>query len=173
MILLHLRLLYMFPHSGVKKIEMILTLLSGKRQNPRTIQDTYSKYLKMTSKMSMPSMPSMPKTKAAAAAEAKEIASLLAREAEAQERLSSARERIALVKATLKPYKTDRKERNMIYDKLRWFAQEHGKSPECIELEMAWNRLIWLEEQLIIMRNKAAKEEREQQEAMYLAISAT
>ena len=163
----------MFPHSCVKKIEMILTLLSGKRQNPRTIQDTYSKYLKMTSKMSMPSMPSMPstpKTKAAAEAEAKEIASLLAREAEAQERLSSARERIALVKATLKPYKTDRKERNMIYDKLRWFAQEHGKSPECIELEMAWNRLIWLENELIIMRNKAAKEEREQQEAMYLAI---
>jgi hypothetical protein len=144
-----------------EKIEMILTLLSGKRQNPRTIQDTYSKYLKMTSKMSMPSMPSMPKTKAAAAAEAKEIASLLAREAEAQQRLSSARERIALVKASLKPYKTDRKERNMIYDKLRWFAQEHGKSPECIELEMAWNRLIWLEEQLIIMRNKAAREERE------------
>ena len=154
----------MFPHSCVKKIEMILTLLSGKRQNPRTIQDTYSKYLKMTSKMSMPSMPSMPstpKTKAAAEAEAKEIASLLAREAEAQERLSSARERIALVKATLKPYKTDRKERNMIYDKLRWFAQEHGKSPECIELEMAWNRLIWLENELIIMRNKAAKEEQE------------
>ena len=156
----------MFPHSGVKKIEMILTLLSGKRQNPRTIQDTYSKYLKMTSKMSMPSMPSMPKTKAAAAAEAKEIASLLAREAEAQERLSSARKRIALVKATLKPYKTDRKERNMIYDKLRWFAQEHGKSPECIELEMAWNRLIWLENELIIMRNKAAKEEREAEAAV-------
>ena len=162
----------MFPHSGVKKIEMILTLLSGKRQNPRTIQDTYSKYLKMTSKMSMPSMPSMPKTKAAAEAEAKEIASLLAREAEAQERLSSARERIALVKATLKPYKTDRNERNMIYDKLRWFAREHGKSPECIELEMAWNRLIWLENELIIMRNKADREEREQQEAMYLALSA-
>ena len=163
----------MFPHSCVKKIEMILTLLSGKRQNPRTIQDTYSKYLKMTSKMSMPSMPSMPstpKTKAAAEAEAKEIASLLAREAEAQQRLSSARERIALTKASLKPYKTDRTERNMIYDKLRWFAQEHGKSPECIELEMAWNRLIWLENELIIMRNKAAKEEREQQEAMYLAI---
>ena len=156
----------MFPHSGVKKIEMILTLLSGKRQNPRTIQDTYSKYLKMTSKMSMPSMPSMPKTKAAAAAEAKEIASLLAREAEAQERLSSARERIALVKATLKPYKTDRKERNMIYDKLRWFAQEHGKSPECIELEMAWNRLIWLENELIIMRNKADREEREAEAAV-------
>lgn len=156
----------MFPHSGVKKIEMILTLLSGKRQNPRTIQDTYSKYLKMTSKMSMPSMPSMPKTKAAAEAEAKEIASLLAREAEAKERLSSARERIALVKATLKPYKTDRKERNMIYDKLRWFAQEHGKSPECIELEMAWNRLIWLENELIIMRNKAAKEEREAEAAV-------
>ena len=156
----------MFPHSGVKKIEMILTLLSGKRQNPRTIQDTYSKYLKMTSKMSMPSMPSMPKTKAAAEAEAKEIASLLAREAEAQERLSSARERIALVKATLKPYKTDRKERNMIYDKLRWFAQEHGKSPECIELEMAWNRLIWLENELIIMRNKADREEREAEAAV-------
>jgi hypothetical protein len=162
----------MFPHSCVKKIEMILTLLSGKRQNPRTIQDTYSKYLKMTSKMSMPSMPSMPstpKTKAAAEAEAKEIASLLAREAEAQERLSSARERIALVKATLKPYKTDRKERNMIYDKLRWFAQEHGKSPECIELEMAWNRLIWLGNELIIMRNKAAKEERAMRMAAVVA----
>ena len=156
----------MFPHSGVKKIEMILTLLSGKQHNPRTIQDTYSKYLKMTSKMSMPSMPSMPKTKAAAAAEAKEIASLLAREAEAQERLSSARERIASVKASLKPYKTDRKERNMIYDKLRWFAQEHGKSPECIELEMAWNRLIWLENELIIMRNKADREEREAEAAV-------
>ena len=156
----------MFPHSCVKKIEMILTLLSGKRQNPRTIQDTYSKYLKMTSKMSMTSMP---KTKAAAAAEAKEIASLLAREAEAQQRLSSARDRIALVKAMLKPYKTDRKERNMIYDKLRWFAQEHGKSPECIELEMAWNRLICLENELIIMRNKAAKEERAMRVAAVVA----
>jgi hypothetical protein len=145
----------MFSRSCVKKIETILTLLNGKRQNLRTIQDTYSKYLKMTS---MPSIPSMPKTKAAAAAEAKEIASLLAREAEAQQQLSSARERIALTKATLKPYKTDMKERNMIYDKLRWFAQEHGKSPECIELEMAWNRLIWLEQQLIIARNKAVEE---------------
>jgi len=138
-----------------EKIEMILTLLSGKRQIQDTIQDTYSKYLKMTS---MPSMPSMPKTKAAAAAEAKEIASLLAREAEAQQRLSSARERIALYKAKLKPYKTDRKERNMIYDKLRWFAQEHETTPERIEVMLAWNRLIWLENELIIMRNKAAKE---------------
>jgi hypothetical protein len=157
----------MFPRSCVKKIETILTLLSGKRQNPRTIQYTYSKYLKMTSMPSMPSIPSipsMPKTKAAAAAEAKEIASLLAREAEAQQQLSSARERIALTKASLKPYKTDRTERNMIYDKLRWFAQEHGKSPECIELEMAWNRLIWLEQQLIITRNKAV-EEKEAKEA--------
>jgi hypothetical protein len=152
----------MFPHSCVKKIEMILTLISGKRQIQDTIQDTYSKYLKMTS---MPSMPSMPKTNAATAAEAKEIASLLVREAEAQQRLSSARERIALVKASLKPYKTDRTERNMIYDKLRWFAQEHGKSPECIELEMAWNRLIWLEQQLIIARNKAAKEKEAKAEA--------
>jgi hypothetical protein len=103
-------------------------------------------------------MPSMPKTNAATAAEAKEIASLLAREAEAQQRLSSARERIALYKAKLKPYKTDRKERNMIYDKLRWFAQEHKTTPERIEVMLAWNRLIWLENQLISMRNKAAKE---------------
>ena len=154
----------MFSRSCVKKFETILTLLNGKRQNLRTIQDTYSKYLKMTSMPSIPSIPSMPKTKAAAAAEAKEIASLLVREAEAQQRLSSARERIALTKATLKPYKTDMKERNMIYDKLRWFAQEHGKSPECIELEMAWNRLIWLEQQLIIARNKAV-EEKEAKEA--------
>jgi hypothetical protein len=96
-------------------------------------------------------------TNAASAAEAKEIASLLAREAEAQQRLSSARERIALYKAKLKPYKTDRKERNMIYDKLRWFAQEHETTPERIEVMLAWNRLIWLENELIIMRNKAAK----------------
>ena len=54
----------------------------------------------------------------------------------------------------------------MIYDKLRWFAQEHGKSPECIELEMAWNRLIWLENELIIMRNKADREEREAEAAV-------
>jgi len=100
----------------------------------------------------------MPKTKAASAAEAKEIASLLAREAEAQQRLSSARERIALYKAKLKPYKTDRKERNMIYDKLRWFAQEHQTTPERIEVMLAWNRLIWLEDELIHARNKAAKE---------------
>jgi len=110
----------------------------------------------MTSKMSMPSMP---KTKAATAAEAKEIASLLVREAEAQQCLSSARERIALYKAKIKPYKTDRKERNMIYDKLRWFAQEHETTPERIEVMLAWNRLIWLENELIIMRNKVAKEE--------------
>ena len=109
----------------------------------------------MTSKMSMPSMP---KTNAATAAEAEEIASLLVREAEAQQRLSSARERIASYKAKLKPYKTDRKERNMIYDKLRWFAQEHQTTPERIEVMLAWNRLIWLENELIIMRNKAAKE---------------
>jgi len=134
---------------------MILTLISGKRQIQDTIQDSYSKYLKMTSKMSMPSMP---KTNAATAAEAKEIASLLVREAEAQQRLSSARERIALYKAKLKPYKTDRKERNMIYDKLRWFAQERQTTPERIEVMLAWNRLIWLENELIIMRNKAAKE---------------
>jgi hypothetical protein len=133
---------------------MILTLISGKRQIQDTIQDSYSKYLKMTSKMSMPSMP---KTNAATAAEAKEIASLLAREAEAQQHLSSARERIALYKAKLKPYKTDRKERNMIYDKLRWFAQEHKTTPERIEVMLAWNRLIWLENELIIMRNKAVK----------------
>jgi len=112
-------------------------------------------------------MPSMPKTKAAEAAEAKEIASLLVREAEAQQRLSSARERIALYKAKLKPYKTDRKERNMIYDKLRWFAQEHETTPERIEVMLAWNRLIWLENELIIMRNKAAKaaDEKEAKEA--------
>jgi len=102
-------------------------------------------------------MPSMPKTKAATAAEAKEIANLLVREAEAQQCLSSACERIALYKAKLKPYKTDRKERNMIYDKLRWFAQEHETTPERIEVMLAWNRLIWLENELIIMRNKAAK----------------
>jgi hypothetical protein len=100
----------------------------------------------------------MPKTKAADAAEAKEIASLLVREAEAQQRLSSARERIALYKAKLKPYKTDRKERNMIYDKLRWFAQEHQTTPERIEVMLAWNRLIWLENEIIHARNKAAKE---------------
>jgi hypothetical protein len=104
------------------------------------------------------SMPSMPKTNAATAAEAKEIASLLVREAEAQQRLSSARERIASYKAKLKPYKTDRKERNMIYDKLRWFAQEHQTTPESIEVMLAWNRLIWLEDELIHARNKAAKE---------------
>ena len=112
----------------------------------------------MTSMPSMSSMSSMPKTNAATAAEAKEIANLLAREAEAQQHLSSARERIALYKAKLKPYKTDRKERNMIYDKLRWFAQEHETTPERIEVMLAWNRLIWLENELIIMRNKAAKE---------------
>ena len=99
----------------------------------------------------------MPKTNAATAAEAKEIASLLVREAEAQQRLSSARERIASYKAKLKPYKTDRKERNMIYDKLRWFAQKHETTPERIEVMLAWNRLIWLENELIIMRNKAVK----------------
>ena len=106
----------------------------------------------------MTSLPSMPKTKAAVAAEAKEIASLLVREAEAQQRLSSARERIASYKAKLKPYKTDRKERNMIYDKLRWFAQERQTTPERIEVMLAWNRLIWLEDELIHARNKAAKE---------------
>jgi hypothetical protein len=53
----------------------------------------------------------------------------------------------------------------MIYDKLRWFAQEHKTTPERIEVMLAWNRLIWLENELIHARNKAAKEKAAKEKA--------